>query len=139
VVDNFDEDVKTIKDILDEYPTENVGILFEKIDSLKSYHKRLKDEYDISVYHSRLSEEEEKKIFKNYLHNYIMTTFKSAKGVEFDVVIIPQFQDFTYKKRKEYYVGVTRAKSSVHLISVGKNPDILNDFDEDSYVEVNYE
>ena len=110
--------------------------MFEQISSLESYYKKLKDEYEISIYHSKLSEAEEKKIFKNHLHNYVMTTFKSAKGVEFDVVIIPQFQNFKYEKRKEYFVGVTRAKSSVYLISIGQKPDILDEFDKDSYIEV---
>jgi DNA helicase IV len=57
------------------------------------------------------------------IKNIHITTFKSAKGLEFDTVIIPNF----HKGReiygrfniewKDYYVGVTRARSNLYLIS----------------------
>jgi DNA helicase IV len=57
------------------------------------------------------------------IKNVHITTFKSAKGLEFDTVIIPNFHK--YKEIcgsfntdwQDYYVGVTRARSNLYLIS----------------------
>lgn len=52
-----------------------------------------------------------------------ITTFKSAKGLEFDTVILPNFHKFkeicgSYNAEwKDYYVAVTRARSNLYLIS----------------------
>jgi superfamily I DNA/RNA helicase len=57
------------------------------------------------------------------IKNVHITTFKSAKGLEFDTVIIPNFHKCNeiYGKFniewKDYYVGVTRARSNLYLIS----------------------
>jgi DNA helicase IV len=57
------------------------------------------------------------------IKNVHITTFKSAKGLEFDTVIIPNFHKckeiygrFNIEW-KDYYVGVTRARSNLYLIS----------------------
>jgi superfamily I DNA/RNA helicase len=56
------------------------------------------------------------------IKNIHCTTFKSAKGLEFDIVIIPNF-DASYRGQeagfitwRDYYVGVTRCKSDLHLL-----------------------
>ncbi len=50
-----------------------------------------------------------------------VTTFKSSKGLEFDVVIIPDFHllniQFNVVDWRDFYVGVTRAKSNLFLLS----------------------
>lgn len=57
------------------------------------------------------------------IKNVHITTFKSAKGLEFDTVIIPNFHKCNeiYGRFniewKDYYVGVTRARSNLYLIS----------------------
>lgn len=57
------------------------------------------------------------------IKNIHITTFKSAKGLEFDTVIIPNFHKCNeiYGKFniewKDYYVGVTRARSNLYLMS----------------------
>jgi len=58
------------------------------------------------------------------IENIHITTFKSAKGLEFDVVIIPEFGSYqrfidNYKvvKEEDYYVAFTRAKRNLFLIS----------------------
>ena len=48
-----------------------------------------------------------------------LTTFHSSKGLEFDNVIIPEFQLFS--KSNRYYVGLTRAKTNLFLFSNGEN------------------
>jgi len=63
------------------------------------------------------------------IKNVHITTFKSAKGLEFDTVIIPNFHKFNEILGKfniewnDYYVACTRAKSNLYLIS---NYDIPN-------------
>lgn len=55
--------------------------------------------------------------------NIHITTFKSAKGLEFDTVIIPNFHRINEilgrfnTEWQDFYVAVTRAKSNLYLIS----------------------
>jgi len=58
------------------------------------------------------------------IKNLHITTFKSAKGLEFDTVIIPNFHKYEEILGKEfntewqdYYVGITRARRNLYLIS----------------------
>jgi DNA helicase IV len=55
------------------------------------------------------------------IKNIHITTFKSAKGLEFDVVILPDFQFYNQLFKvvdwHDFYVGVTRTKSNLFLIS----------------------
>lgn len=57
------------------------------------------------------------------IKNIHITTFKSAKGLEFDTVIIPDFHIFNNLDKyyilewNDYYVACTRAKSNLYLIS----------------------
>jgi superfamily I DNA/RNA helicase len=60
----------------------------------------------------------------NQIENVHVTTFKSAKGTEFDTVIIPNFEDMRNNiarlrviDESDYYVGVTRARRNLYLIS----------------------
>ena len=132
---NLDGMLETIREILDNNPTDNIGILFEETEDIDTFKQELlkyKD-LEISVYHSKLNKEEKKKILKGDLHNKILTTFKSAKGIEFDVVIIPYPKERTRYAPEEYYVGVTRAKNEVHFLSIGKLPEMLRNFDEETY------
>jgi len=80
----------------------------------------------VSSYHSQKSVPSE-------LKNIIITTFKSAKGIEFDIVIIPYFPQYAKNVLEEYYVGTTRAKNQVHFLSIGKIAEIIKDFDPDTY------
>lgn len=60
-------------------------------------------------------------VSKLQINNIHITTFKSAKGLEFDVVIIPDFhlynRTFDVVNWRDYYVGVTRTRSNLYLIS----------------------
>ena len=44
----------------------------------------------------------------DHLEQYVVTTFKSAKGMEFDVVVIPRI-NFFKQIPEEWYVACTRA------------------------------
>jgi len=124
---NLNSIYSSIGDIIDENPTDNIGILFERIDQIDQFEKVLSKDHELSTYHSI------KRVVPSELKNIIITTFKSAKGIEFDIVIIPYFPDRAKNIKEEYYVGVTRAKSQVHFLSIGKIPEIISDFDTNSY------
>lgn len=58
------------------------------------------------------------------ISNLHLTTFKSAKGLEFDTVIIPNFdlfskvcEDSYVNDWQDFYVACTRARSNLYLIS----------------------
>ncbi len=58
------------------------------------------------------------------ISNLHLTTFKSAKGLEFDTVIIPNFdlfqricQDSSVNDWNDFYVACTRARRNLYLIS----------------------
>jgi len=55
------------------------------------------------------------------IKNIHITTFKSAKGLEFDVVILPEFHLLNNLFRivdwRDWYVGITRTKSNLFMIS----------------------
>lgn len=56
------------------------------------------------------------------IKNIHITTFKSAKGLEFDTVIIPDFHKYKevcgsyHVEWQDYYVAITRARSNLYLI-----------------------
>ena len=121
---------QTIREIIeqlneDEY---NIGILTPFANPPKHrddaeyltaryYFDFLKDRFDCSCYdwtmHSGVGLAQMK--------NVHVTPFKSAKGLEFDTVIIPRFdtylQSFNVISWRDFFVGVTRAKSNLFLFS----------------------
>ena len=116
----------SIRDIIDENPTDNIGILYEKAFNVDSCTDILSKNYDVSKYRNQ-------DIIPSELNNIIITTFKSAKGIEFDLVIIPYFLDARQDIPEEYYVGATRAKNQVHFISIKDIPKGMKHFDESTY------
>ena len=58
------------------------------------------------------------------IDNVHVTTYKSAKGLEFDTVIIPDFGNMNYLcgstypvEWNDFYVAATRARSNLYLFS----------------------
>jgi superfamily I DNA/RNA helicase len=91
--------------------------------------------FECSKYHNEMTKQELSDT-ENNLQNILITTFISAKGMEFDIVIIPEFQYFNINpaaEAKKYYVGCTRAKKSLFLLHTGNQPAILNSFPSDAY------
>jgi len=65
------------------------------------------------------------------IENVHVTTFASAKGTEFDTVIIPNFQNFRLfmntkfvATENHYYVALTRARANLYLLSHAAPEDI---------------
>ena len=133
IVDESKDVFQIMREIINNDTTANIGILCEDKDSVKNCANNLKNEFEFSCYHSDLKGHEEKSLLENDLKNIIITTLKSAKGIEFDIVIIHEFQNAREFSKEEYFVGVTRAKSAVHLISMHQLPDLIADFDTSTY------
>lgn len=87
----------------------------------KYYFDILKTTFDCSYYDYTLEGLTE-------IKNIHITPFKSAKGLEFDVVIIPNFHlvfnQFRVVNWHDFYVGVTRAKSQLILFSDNDIPSV---------------
>lgn len=71
------------------------------------------------------------------IENILITTYKSAKGLEFQVVVMPDMHtamDSAEKTAEHYYIGCTRAKESLYLTFTGTNwPACFDEFEEDSF------
>ena len=107
----------------DEY---NIGILTpfanppkDNADYLTAryYFNFLKDRFDCSYYDWKMH----LGVGLTQMKNVHITPFKSAKGLEFDTVIIPCFdaylQSFNVISWRDFFVGITRAKSNLFLFS----------------------
>jgi len=109
--------IDKVLEIINEFSsdTSNIGILVPTQKQVNRYYELLKD----SVTCTKFQAEDET---FNGLENIHITTFKSAKGIEFDTVIIPNFDSFqwfidnTNVKMNEYYVALTRAKTNLYLV-----------------------
>ena len=58
--------------------------------------------------------------YNTFLKKVHICSFKSAKGLEFDTVIIPKFEfinDAKENELREYYVAMTRAKTNLILLT----------------------
>ena len=109
--------IDKVHEIVREYTSEttNIGILFPTTSPVDEYYESLKDEFKCSRFYS------EQEDFEG-LENVHITTFKSAKGIEFDTVVIPNFDSYdwfinnTKVSMNEYYVALTRAKTNLFLV-----------------------
>lgn len=116
--------------------TENIAILVPWKSLVRSYVSALEDDIDDFSYYYN-----DGAVFPNgcpELKNVHITTFKSAKGLEFDTVIIPDFNLMPSFRNfnvdwQDYYVGCTRARSNLFLFS-NKNYPSLNNFVEISSI-----
>lgn len=128
-----DKLLERLKRIIKDNPVGvNIGILVPTTNKVDSYHQQIIDmDFECSKYHSSMSPEEKKDVERD-LKNILITTFISAKGMEFDIVIMPEF-DSAYSK-KQIYVGCTRAKNRLVLMYTGQSlPTMLSGFPENSY------
>ena len=117
-----------IKKIIDNNQGLNIGILSTDTLTVKTYIKELSKSYDISSYTSN-----DKDVPKD-LKNILITTFKSSKGMEFDIVIMPQIQFLNEKDLNQYYIGATRAKTELYFLAIGKLPTIVENMDTSTYI-----
>lgn len=134
----LDEEEKKsiIRTRLNEAGDVNIAILVYHIDEVESYHSLVTSlGFECSKYYQEMDKGTKKETERN-LKNIVVTTFKAAKGLEFQVVIMPNLEtalDRDYKTPEHYYVGCTRAKERLFLIFNGAKPDLLDGFPSESY------
>jgi hypothetical protein len=97
-----------------------------------------------TMYYSKDQQTGEECPIPERLKRYIVTTFKSAKGLEFDTVVIPRLNFFRDPEtddnttiREEMYVACTRAKTHLYVYRDLTNPQVYDpiaDFDRETYV-----
>ena len=105
---------------------ETVAILVPTKELILYYRKLFTQEnIEFSSYYYRDNNKIKSQIRNNGISRIHLTPFKSSKGLEFDTVIIPDFQEFAFwksehkyaVKENDYYVGMTRAKSNLFLFT----------------------
>ena len=117
---DFDEQKKGIIDIIREFTSDvhNIAILLPNTGLVNSYYNYIVQYYpNATKYTTHLN--------NCIIDNIHVTTFHSAKGLEFDTVIIPNFELFT--PNKEYFVGITRAKTNLYFLSNNNHNNIRQD------------
>ena len=128
--DNFEKEIEKIVEIIKQFESEthNIAILLpfgnSGKESVEYYHKTLLDKnINCSKYYNEM------KTDNVQIDNIHITTYKSAKGLEFDTIIIPflsKLKDFisrsqsTRVSEEDYYVAFTRAKRNLYLFSSTK-------------------
>lgn len=141
--DNQNDMQDRIKAIIQDNKGFNVGILLP-FTGKNSYYEASVEKYyslisemgfECSKYHNEMTRDE-LNATENNLQSILITTFISAKGMEFDIVIIPEFQYYGINpaaEAKKYYVGCTRAKNRLVLMYTGSQPAVLNNFPSETY------
>jgi len=121
---DFEDEIYQIKKLVNEFhsDTHNIAILlpfgrkkygYDNL-SVEEFVEFLDGEFNFSYYYSSENDV--------YIDNIHITTFKSAKGLEFDTVIIPSMHKINdiikkeeYISERDYYVGFTRARTNLFL------------------------
>lgn len=127
ITNNLEKEIAKIIEIINEFRSEthNIAILLpfgnSGQESVEYYHQALHQNSILcSKYYNEMNTDNIE------INNVHVTTFKSAKGLEFNTVIIPflnKFKDFisrspsTKVNEEDYYVAFTRAKRNLYLIS----------------------
>jgi DNA helicase IV len=124
-----------LKTIIENYRGFNIGVLFPLKNQVESYHTIITGYgFECSKYYAEMPEVEKAKT-ESDLKSILTTTFISAKGMEFDIVIMPEFDTIrnTDEAKRQAYVGCTRAKNRLVIMYTGSKPSILNNFPSDTY------
>ena len=128
----FNNTKELIKKVLNGNKGSNIGILVPNRQLVNDYYNLIKDDYECSQYHSGLNEKEKEET-ENDLQNILVTTFKSAKGMEFDTVMMLGFEQTKPEYANQYFVGATRAKTRLFIFCIGKLAPIFESFDPNTY------
>lgn len=115
-----------------ENPSFSIGVICSSVSKVNEVGRLLTgNKIDFTLYHNRINDSED-------IKEIIVTTYHSCKGLEFDLVIMPyveSFQTETEAQIKQLYVGMTRAKEKLFLLtSVDVLPLFLQSVSPDLYV-----
>jgi superfamily I DNA/RNA helicase len=133
---NDEDDMhERLNTIIENYKGFNIGVLLSFRSQVASYYSIISDlGFECSRYYSEMSDKEKSET-ENDLKNILITTFISAKGMEFDIVIMPEFDSIknTAEAKRQAYVGCTRAKNRLVIMYLGNKPSVLKNFPIDTY------
>lgn len=134
LVPNQDTQIAQLKILLENAGDRNIAVLVYHKNEVDFFFNLINDiGIPCSKHHSDCKIAE-----RNSIENILVTTYKSAKGLEFEVVIMPNIQNAMnehYMTPEHYYVSCTRAKEDLFLILEGDSlPEIFNNFEKDSYI-----
>lgn len=111
--------------------THNIAILVPFGKQVDNFYELIKNKQDDNIEISKYQKEHEDFEGLSGVH---VTTFKSSKGTEFDTVIIPEFDSYSWNianrpnvvTENDYYVAFTRAKTNLFLLCRNGFPNIGN-------------
>lgn len=119
---DIESQVDSIIDIINDFQsdTHNIAVLVPTVKMVNNYYQHIRNMFDENIPVTK---------YQNELDNFEglsgvhITTFKSSKGTEFDTVIIPEFDKFSWfiqnghtVKENDYYVAFTRTKTNLFLL-----------------------
>lgn len=108
--------------ILRDNSTSNVAIVLYQIQDISRYHTELtRRGIECSVYYNAL-DGYSKSATAHDLKSVLITTYKSVKGLEFQVVIMPAMERVQHERHMTdnmYYVACTRATQRLYLLYQG--------------------
>lgn len=121
-------DIKeTFRQIINDNLGGNIGVLLVHSNDVDVYYHLIMPDIvpECSYYYSGMPIPDRNSVESN-LKNILVTTFKSAKGMEFDTVIIPELQMINEENKQQFFVGCTRSRSNLFLFCNGELPDIID-------------
>lgn len=120
---DFDDFIEKMVEIINEFTsgTHNIGVLTPSANEVNTIYDSLSKNFTCSKYESEMEALAD-------ISNIHVTTLKSAKGLEFDTVIILNFDSHkwyinnskTHTSENDYYVALTRAKTNLYLLTKNK-------------------
>lgn len=125
---NEEEENNRIIDIIQEYKDSVGGIVIalDKKDKIRDmYNFLVSKKIECSMHHS------EEKITE--FVSPLVTTYKSIRGLEFDVVIVPKINNDYFGEREDLYAVLTRAKERLFIIDHLGLPEHIRNISEDYY------
>lgn len=128
-----DNQIDDIISIIDDFnsDTHNIAILVPFAAQVESFYSLISEKLDSDIEISKYQNENEDFEGLSGVH---VTTLKSSKGTEFDTVIIPEFDSYSWNltnrpnvvTENDYYVAFTRAKTNLFLLCRNGFPNIGN-------------
>ena len=147
VIQTADENdtLERIVNLLIDNEFVNVAILFYYPEEVNKWHKAInkrlaaeRPELYVSRFHSKMSDYE-RGLEADKMQNFVVTTYKYIKGLEFQTVILPNVQyvmsEPTIQTPQHYYVACTRATQKLYLLySTADAPAWLQGFRADTFI-----
>jgi len=128
-----DNQIDDIISIINDFngDTHNIAILVPYGKQVDTFYDLIRNKLDDNIEMSKYQKEHEDFEGLSGVH---VTTFKSSKGTEFDTVIIPEFDSYSWNisnrpdivTENDYYVAFTRAKTNLFLLCRNGFPEIGN-------------